>query len=61
MIMIAVLMLTAFHPGYCFPVIGAKQATAYASVERKNLDAEDSMEMLPQQNTAYEPYAHREV
>lgn len=60
MITIAVLTLTLFHPGFCFPVLGAKQAAQYKSVSRKEID-ESSVEMLPQTNTAYEPYAHRAV
>lgn len=60
MITIAVLALTLFHPGFCFPVLGAKQAAKYKSVSRKDID-ESSVEMLPQENTAYEPYAHRDV
>ncbi|KAJ4349530.1 uncharacterized protein N0V89_008146 [Didymosphaeria variabile] len=60
MITLAVLMLTLFHPGICFPVLGAKQAEKYAALNRKDLDAESSVEMLPQ-GTAYEPYAHRSV
>ena len=60
MITIAVFTLTLFHPGFCFPVLGAKQAAQYKSVSRKEID-ESSVEMLPQTNTAYEPYAHRAV
>jgi hypothetical protein len=61
MITLAVFMLTLFHPGIFFPVLGAKQAIKYASINRKDVDPESSVEMLPQGNTAYEPYAHREV
>lgn len=60
MITIAAVALTVFHPGYCFPVLGAKQAAAYKSVTSKDVD-ESSVEMLPQGHTAYEPYAHRAV
>jgi hypothetical protein len=61
MITLAVLMLTALHPGIFFPVLGAKQAAKYASINRKDIDPESSQEMLPQGNTAYEPYTHRDV
>lgn len=58
MITLAVFVLTVFHPGYCFPVIGAKQAQKYASINRKSLDEEDAtVEMLPpQRNTTPDPY-----
>jgi hypothetical protein len=51
MITLAVFALTTFHPGYCFPVLGAKQAQKYASVNRKSLDDESAVEMLPQRST----------
>ncbi|KAJ4299022.1 hypothetical protein N0V90_004266 [Kalmusia sp. IMI 367209] len=56
MITLAVFTLTIFHPGYCFPVLAKGQAAKYASIGRKDLDAESSVEMIPQHNTAYEPY-----
>ncbi|KAF1969976.1 RTA1-domain-containing protein [Bimuria novae-zelandiae CBS 107.79] len=52
MITIAALTLTVFHPGICFPVLGVKQAAKYKSINRKDND-ESSVEMLPQENTAY--------
>lgn len=61
MITLAAFTLTLFHPGICFPVLGAKQALKYASVNRKDLDLETSVEMLPQTDTAYEPYSHRGI
>ena len=60
MITVAAGLLTVFHPGICFPVLGAKQAAKYAAVNRKDVD-ENSVEMLPREDTAYEPYAHRAV
>lgn len=60
MITVAVLVLTVFHPGICFPVLGANQAAEYKRVNRKDAE-ESSVEMLPQESTAYEPYAHRSV
>ena len=59
MITLAALVLTVFHPGYCFPVIGAKQAVDYKNITSKEVD--DSVEMLPQESTSYEPYAHHAV
>ncbi|KAL1610663.1 hypothetical protein SLS60_002333 [Paraconiothyrium brasiliense] len=60
MITLAVLTLTLFHPGIFFPVLGAKQAERYAALNRKDVDGESSVEMLPR-DTAYEPYTHRSV
>ncbi|KAK7185936.1 hypothetical protein DPSP01_009913 [Paraphaeosphaeria sporulosa] len=61
MITLAVFTLTLFHPGFCFPVLGAKQAAKYASINSKDVDAESSVEMLPRGDTTYEPYSHRSV
>lgn len=69
MIVLAVLMMTAFHPGYCFPVLAKGQVAKYATVARKDMD-DESLHMIPTNpnpyvspahssnphNTSYEPY-----
>jgi len=54
MITLSVFLLTAFHPGYCFPVVGNKEEMSkYASVMKMDEEARDSMEMVAQ---PYEPH-----
>lgn len=45
MITLSVLVLTAFHPGYCFPVLG--NTIGKNAAGRKTIDDDSSVEMMP--------------
>ncbi|RMZ68320.1 sphingoid long-chain base transporter RSB1 [Pyrenophora seminiperda CCB06] len=50
MIAIAVLVLTVFHPGYCFPALADTDHNESMAQGRKSLYAESDIEMMPARN-----------
>lgn len=47
MIVISVLVLTVFHPGYCFPALGNTIGKKNRTPREKSVDDVSDVEMLP--------------
>ena len=47
MIVLSVLVLTVFHPGYCFPVLGNTISRKEKIPQAKSMDEQSDVEMMP--------------